>query len=411
MNAAKVSGTGGMIEDAFFQSDFAICITDPKGILIRVNEAYRNLYKYPSMESLVGKPVSIVRSPLTPESLYNDMWKTISSGGIWRGQMNNRALDGNEVYIHLTISPIRRNGEVTGFLGLSLDRAQQVILEKQLMHANKLMAIGTLGVGLAHELNNPLASILLDAEYLRDLYGDVIASPAAEQARQATLSIIQNSEKMRRVLEHLLLYAKPEAPQANSTIAVAQFLKDCFLFVSRHLQSLGIEVEIIADQDLHVIGNRKELETIIHILLANSIDAFAGSQANAKRIRIMATAETGSALVRIDFRDNAGGISPEVMPRIFEPFFTTKGGSGSGLGLSLSRHILAAHGGQIECESAGGETVFHMVLPNSVPGSGRKEATSPRKPPIGKVALDGKAIRPGGKIPADPGSMADDPRR
>lgn len=411
MNAAKESGTGGMIEDAIFQSDFAICITDPKGILLRVNEAYRNLYKYPSMESLVGQPVSIVRSPLTPESLYHDMWKTISSGGIWRGQMNNRALDGTEVYIHLTISPIRRNGEVTGFLGLSLDRAQQVILEKQLMHANKLIAIGTLGVGLAHELNNPLASILLDAEYLRDIYGDVIASPAAEQARQAAVSIIQNSEKMRRVLEHLLLYAKPEAPQANSTIAVAPFLDDCFMFVSLHLQSLGIAVEILADQGLYVIGNRKELETIIHILLANSMDAFAESQANAKRIRIMATAESGSALVRIDFRDNAGGISPEVMPHIFEPFFTTKGGSGTGLGLSLSRHILAAHGGQIECESAEGETIFHMVLPYSIHGSPGKEITSPRKRPIGKSPLDGTTKRPGGKIPPDLGSIADDPRR
>lgn len=397
MNSLDSPGGVGMIEDAFFQSDFAICITDPKGILLRINDAYRNLYKYPDAASLVGKPVSIVRSPLTPESLYHDMWKTIAAGGVWRGQMSNRAKDGSDVYIHLTISPIRRNGKVTGFLGLSLDRAQQVILEKQLMNANKLMAIGTLGAGLAHELNNPLASILLDAEYLRDTLGEIIACPSADQARQAAISIIQGTEKMRRVLEHLLLYAKPEAPQANSTIALAPFLEDCFLFVSRHLQSLGIEVVIKADPGLHVVGNRKELESIIHNLLANSMDAFSSSQTAGKRIQVTASAESASALVRIDFRDNAGGIDPEVLPRVFEPFFTTKGGSGSGLGLSLSRHILAAHGGQIECESEGGETVFRMVLP-STQRPLRKEADNREAPGYGEAAPNG-------------GQWADDPRR
>lgn len=388
MATGTESGTGAMIEDAFFQSDFAICITDPKGILLRVNDAYRNLYKFPTMGDLVGKPVSIVRSPLTPESLYQDMWKTIASGGVWRGQMNNRAKDGSEVYIHLTISPIRRNGEVTGFLGLSLDRAQQVILERQLMSANKLMAIGTLGAGLAHELNNPLASILLDAEYLRDILGDVIACPAADQARQAALSIIQGAEKMRRVLEHLLLYAKPEAPQANSTIAIGPFLEDCLLFVSDHLRGLGIEITIEADQGLYVVGNRKELESIIHILLANSMEAFESVKPDRKSIHVRAARESGSALIRIDFRDNAGGIAPEVLQRIFEPFFTTKGGSGSGLGLSLSRHILAAHGGQIECESSGGETAFHILLPSSTgTQAGKDPAGAVLRPRLqGKIA-------------------------
>jgi PAS domain S-box-containing protein len=399
METGRISAETGMIEDAFFQSDFAICITDPRGTLLRVNDAYRNLYKYPDQESLIGKPVSIVRSPLTPESLYQEMWKTIAAGGIWRGQMNNRARDGSEVFIHLTISPIRRNGVVTGFLGLSLDRAQQVVLEKQLMHANKLMAIGTLGVGLAHELNNPLASILLDAEYLRDIMGEVIACSAADQARQAATSIIQSSEKMRRVLEHLLLYAKPQAPQANSTIAIAPFLEDCFLFVAQHLQGLGIEVELDAEPGLHVVGNRKELESIIHNLLSNSMDAFAASSRKEKRIQIRAAAEAGSALMRIDFKDNAGGIGPEVLPHIFEPFFTTKGGSGSGLGLSLSRHILAAHCGQIECESADGETVFHIILPVSGAAKGGYGSDLLEEPQCQKADLDGNSPWPSGKLP------------
>ena len=352
-----------MMDAAIAQSDMAICITDPRGILLQVNEAYRKLYKYPDMRSLVGRPVSIIRSPLTPAGLYADMWKTIAAGGIWRGQMNNRASDGSEVHIHLTVSPIRDQGLVTGYLGLSLDRAQQVILENQLLNANKLLAIGTLGSGLAHELNNPLASILLDAEHLRDCLADIIAGPAAEQAEQAAISIIHCAEKMRKVLEHLLLYSKPDSSQARSTISVAPFLQDCFLFLERHVRSLGIEVDIQAEPELSMVGNRMELESVLHVLLSNSIEAFSGAAVKEKRIRVSAAIMPGSPFLKIEYRDNAGGIAPEVLPHIFEPFFTTKGTGGSGLGLSLCRHILAAHKGQIECESSGGETLFRILLP------------------------------------------------
>lgn len=352
-----------LIQDAFTQSDYAICITDPKGNLVRVNDAYRKLYRFAADERVEGCPASVIRSPLTPDSVYQSMWKAISTGEVWRGEMSNRARDGSEVFIHLTISPIRRRGGIVGYMGFSLDRAQQVILEKQLFHANKLMVIGTLGTGIAHELNNPLASILLDAEYLRDKLDEIVGHPAAEQARQASGSIIRCAERMRRVLEHLLLYSKTESLLAHSTITLPSLLEDCFLFVEGQLRGQGIEVEIQSEPDLHVVGNRSELESVIHNLIANSRDAFDGRTKGDKRIKVSAAAVPGTGLARIEFQDNAGGVPAEVMPHLFEPFFTTKGAAGSGLGLSLSRHILAAHGGEIHCESGAGSTKFSIQLP------------------------------------------------
>src|SRR5689334_7743259 len=86
------------------------------------------------------------------------MWKCISSGGTWRGNLTNVAKDGSEVFVHLTITPIRENGAIVGYMGFSLDRAQQVMLEKQLFHANKLVVLGTMGAGLAHEPSSSLSS-------------------------------------------------------------------------------------------------------------------------------------------------------------------------------------------------------------------------------------------------------------
>src|SRR3954463_9755565 len=100
-----------MIQDAFTQSDYAINITDPKGILLKVNDAYLRLYKINDESQILGQTQRIIRSPFTPDSVYKDMWKTISEGKVWRGEMGNRTLDGNDVFIHLTISPIRRDGE------------------------------------------------------------------------------------------------------------------------------------------------------------------------------------------------------------------------------------------------------------------------------------------------------------
>jgi PAS domain S-box-containing protein len=354
-----------MIEDAFTQSDYAINITDPQGVMVRVNDAYLRLYKFKSDAEVLGKNQRIIRSPLTPDSLYKNMWNTIASGKVWRGELTNRAMDGSDVYIHLTISPIRRNGQIMGYMGFSIDRAQQVLMERQLFHANKLVVLGTLGAGLAHELNNPLASILLDAEYLKDYLSDAKRSPDPAVALSAADSVIRGAERMRRVLEHLLFYSKKDSGTATSTISLKQLLDDSFLFIERQLTSRGIDIGIEVDGEYFINGNRTQLESVVHNLLGNSRDAFAQSATASKRISIKTSFKAEDKIVRIEYEDNAGGIPGDVLSRIFEPFFTTKGGDGTGLGLAISKQIIAEHGGSIDCESRDGQTVFTILLPAS----------------------------------------------
>jgi two-component system NtrC family sensor kinase len=248
-------------------------------------------------------------------------------------------------------------------MGFSIDRAQQVMLEQQLLHANKLVVLGTLGAGLAHELNNPLASILLDAEYLKEVHA---ASPAKidhASALAAAESVIRGAERMRRVLEHLLLYSKNDSATAFSAMSIRQLLDDSFLFIERQLMSRGIEIGLDVKGDAFVNGNRTQLESVIHNLLSNSRDAFGNAKVREKRIRIAARYRPDEKLALIDYTDNAGGIPDAMRERIFEPFFTTKGSEGTGLGLAISKKIMADHGGSIECESRGGETTFHIRLP------------------------------------------------
>ena len=357
-----------MIESAFTQSDHAINITDAKGVLLRVNEAYLRLYKFASESEVLGQTQRIVRSPNTSDGTYREMWETIAAGKIWRGELTNRAKDGDDVFIHLTITPVREQGRIVGYMGLSLDRSQQMLLERQLFYASKLAILGTLGAGLAHELNNPLSAVLLDSEFIQEtLAATAISDPRRVQALAAAESVIRGVERIRRVLKHFLDYSKQDAPKSVSGFTLKELLDDSLLLIERQLLGQNIAVSVKVESEIWLQGNRTQLESVLHNLLSNSRDAFAGQRKAAdKKISIIAQGMETNGRLMLDYHDNAGGIPSEVIPRIFEPFFSTKGGENSGLGLALSRKILRDHGGDIECESGSGETRFRVRLPTNM---------------------------------------------
>ena len=362
--------TASLLDKAFTQADYAINITDTAGVLQKVNQAYLNLYKFPTEREILGRTQHIIRSPRTSNSVYAAMWSTISAGTTWRGNLTNIARDGSEVFVHLTISPIRENGSIIGYMGFSLDRSQQVLLERELFHANKLVVLGTLCASLAHELNNPLASILLDAEYLENLTARPDAPIDWNAAHSASQSVIHGVERMKQVLEHLLMYSRKD-PSERSTLSLKELIENSFLFLDKQLRNRGIDIEIDVPEDLLIAGNRTQLESVIHNLVGNSKDAYetrpvlgGNGKVPGKQVRIRAEKEP-DGFVLLEYLDNAGGIPKELLDRIFEPFFTTKGEKeGTGLGLAISRKIIMEHGGIIDCESQGNTTRFSIRLPH-----------------------------------------------
>ncbi len=354
--------TDALLVKAFTQADYAVNLTDTLGKLVKVNQAYLDLYKFPFDTEILGQSQRIIRSPHTPNSVYAEMWKTISLGETWRGNLTNIAKDDSEVFVHLTITPIQEDGKIVGYMGFSLDRAQQVLLEKQLFHANKLVILGTMGAGLAHELNNPLASILLDAEYLQEVCQSPNQPIDWATALSASTSLIKGVERIKKVLEHLLSYSRKESPQKFSTLSVLQLIQESFLFIERQFSHREISIQINIEKDIFISGNQTQLESVIHNLLHNSRDAFEGRLGD-KKILISVSKEADD-LVMIEYTDNAGGIPEKYMSHIFEPFFTTKNEKeGTGLGLAISKKIVAEHGGTIECSSHGENTVFRIHLP------------------------------------------------
>lgn len=346
---------------AFEQSEYAINITDPDGFIIDINEAYLQLYGFESKSQVIGKRQNIIRSLKTPLIVYKNLWNTIKTGKTWKGELYNRTIHGEEIPVYLTIHPLFDEEETVGYMGFTMDRSQQVDLENQLLHTNRLAVLGTIGAGLAHELNNPLTSISLEAEFLTD----ELEEAGMEDAVSSVKNITMGAERMQRVIKHLLEYIRKGDDKNDELIHLSDLHRDAMLFLDRQFQSRKIEFENHIESGLHVRGIRADVESVLHNLLTNTRDAFDSLKKDIGERRIEINISKVSDLwAEISYFDNAGGIPPKVRRNIFDPFFTTKGeGKGTGLGLSISRNIVHNMGGTIDCESRDGWTKFTILLP------------------------------------------------
>jgi two-component system NtrC family sensor kinase len=221
-------------------------------------------------------------------------------------------------------------------LAVTVDNAA---LHRQLARAEKLAAMGQLVAGVAHELNNPLTSIVGYTELISD---EVPEGPA----RQKLDKMLREAQRMKRIIENLLRFARQNT-LARKSANLEVLLQDVLALREYHLHNHDIEVAVQIEEDLpHVALDEDQFKQILLNLLNNSIDALEGN--SKKRIRIHASCNNGRVILCFD--DNGYGFAD--LNRVFDPFYTTKPvGKGTGLGLSICYGIVKEHGGEIHAEN------------------------------------------------------------
>jgi two-component system NtrC family sensor kinase len=225
---------------------------------------------------------------------------------------------------------------LAGDLAVTVDNAA---LHRQLARSEKLAAIGQLVAGVAHELNNPLTSIVGYTELISD---DIPEGPA----RQKLGKMLREAQRMKRIIENLLRFARQNSLEKKSA-NLEVLLQDVLALREYHLHNQDIEVQVQIEPGLpHVALDEDQFKQILLNLLNNSIDALDGN--SRKRIRIEASCNNGR--VMLSFDDNGNGFTD--VNRVFDPFYTTKPvGKGTGLGLSICYGIVKEHGGEIHAEN------------------------------------------------------------
>jgi signal transduction histidine kinase len=232
-------------------------------------------------------------------------------------------------------------------------------LQEQVVRAERLATLGELAAGVVHELNNPLTSITVYAEYLVRKLESQGADPSdLEKLRRIGAS----AQRILRFSRDLVQYARPsgrDLEPIDLAAVVRQSVSICEHLVERGGVTLGIEI----DPELPVVrAISGQLEQVLINLITNAVHAVE----NGGRVMVRARAES-SASASLEVADSGPGISDDDHQRIFEPFFTTKpDGKGTGLGLPIVRNIVEQHHGEIRVgRSDLGGASFRVILPIS----------------------------------------------
>ncbi|NOY74607.1 MAG: PAS domain S-box protein [Kiritimatiellaeota bacterium] len=355
------------LEPAINQTTEAVFITDLDAVIKYVNPAFETLTGY-SIDEVVGRKPSILKSGRQSDDYYANLWRTITAGETWSGHFINKRKDGSEYDEDATISPVRdKNGVITHFIGVKKDVTKIVELENKIRQSQKMEAVGRLAGGVAHDFNNILTAIL---GYSEILLGTI--SPS-DPAHRKVEEIKKAGQRASDITKQMLAFSKKQvmrlAPlNANGIIEnMFPMLEEIARDKARIKLQLNKELPDVLSDKIHI-------ERIVMNLVVNAVEAMAPDGGDVISTDSSFIAEPFSDgnftvppgdYVLISVVDEGCGMTDEVIKHIFEPFFTNKsGGRGTGLGLSTVYGIVKQHNGFIVVDSSpekGAE--FNIMIP------------------------------------------------
>jgi PAS domain S-box-containing protein len=294
-------------------------------------------------------------------------------------ELEHRVLraDGNVGWTFSRAIPLKNaHGEIMEWFGTASDVTERKRTEDALLRSEKLATLGRLAATIAHEINNPLEAVT------NTIY---LARVSAEDPASVVRYLDMADGELKRVAhitrQTLGFYRESSAPAAVSVATVLDAAED---LLRAKINAKRASIEKRYDLDRHVAAVPGELRQVFSNLLANSLDAIEEQGAIKFRISKLTCLTNGQPRIRVTVADNGKGIDAATLPRIFEPLFTTKEGTGSGLGLWVSKQIIEKHGGYIRIRSSPRKprrgTVISIFLPaTGVPAT--KVAPATGEPP------------------------------
>jgi C4-dicarboxylate-specific signal transduction histidine kinase len=260
-------------------------------------------------------------------------------------------------------------GDLAETFNQMLDEIQRRDREKdemqaQVLQAGKLAALGTIGAGVAHELNNPLTAIRGFCELTANRVDQ--DTKQGQQIAGYMTRVLAQVERMREIIDHIRVFSRNDNQTKRANASIEKLVNDTLILLRGPLRSANIQLDLKFEPNLPEIQvNAINMESVLQNLIVNARDAFETSNSNSPRKIIISARTIANKTMVISVEDNAGGMPEAVRLRIFDPFFTTKEvGRGTGLGLSLVHGIIKNHGGRIEVMSEEGKgSRFDIYLP------------------------------------------------
>jgi two-component system, cell cycle sensor histidine kinase and response regulator CckA len=330
----------------------AIIVTDLDRRLSYWNKSAERLYGWTS-EEVLGKVVTDLFYPVGDAKEVTQAYADVLARGEWTGELQPHTKSGRRVVIESRWTLVRDTaGNARSILSINTDVTDRRQLEQQFYRAQRLESIGTLAGGIAHDLNNILAPIMLGMGMLRDRLSD-------DDSREILETISGSAQRGAEMVSQVLSFARGQEGK-RSEIRPVDLIGDV-VRIARDTLPKNIEILTEADSNLPAVyGDPTQCHQVLLNLCVNARDAmpnggtlklFADTATISERRDVQGDLAAGNYVV-FHVEDSGMGIAPDVLDKIFDPFFTTKeAGKGTGLGLSTSMTIVRNHGGHIRVDS------------------------------------------------------------
>ncbi|OGR88677.1 MAG: hypothetical protein A3J74_03470 [Elusimicrobia bacterium RIFCSPHIGHO2_02_FULL_57_9] len=326
--------------------------TDKNGTILDINEAFSRHYGH-TKEEAVGQTPKILRSSHSTQEMYKRMWDGILSSGHWRGQLINRTKAGRELPVFLTITAVRdSNAAITGYVSSALDMSDQMALQNRVAQSEALASLGEMAAVVAHEIRNPLSSIVMAAKQIG-------SGRLASAERDMVLKVLRDeSQRLNETLTNFLAYARPRDLKLERVDLNHLINEVCRMVQSNRDLLKSIELKVSLDKSLEPFAlDADQLRQVVWNIMLNAIQAMEGRGTLGLEI----SHGPGQALLCVT--DTGPGIPESAMATLFKPFHTTKR-QGTGLGLAIAERIVKTHGGRIDVKSRQNQgTMFTIRLP------------------------------------------------
>ena len=355
-----------------------------EGRFVYANPAAARSLGYESVEELLAHPLSDWLPEDEMRRMGERMARVLAGERLPPAEYVGRHVDGRDVTLEISSVRTERDGK-PAVLAFGRDVSERKRLHEELMRADRMATVGTLAAGVAHEINNPLTYVLFNLQRVRR---DLASGSANDAEVREMLDVaLEGAERVRVIVQDLLAFTRPDSTEIGAvdvTACVRSALK-----LAEHSLRHRARVETSFEAVPPALGVAARLGQVFLNLLVNAAQAFDTDSTGENVVRV--TVRRTDDEVRVEISDNGRGMPAERVERVFDPFFTTKpAGTGTGLGLTISRSIVESFGGRMSLDSAPGEGTTVTVSLRSAPrrAATRTNATRPsERPPPGRSTL------------------------
>jgi PAS domain S-box-containing protein len=340
-----------------------ITVTDLEGNIVQLNQAAARMHGYDDKEELVGHSAFELIAEEDHARAMENLKGTLEHGPSWVIQYTFLRKDGSKFPAELSTALMRdKSGNAVGLVAVTADitlrrqaEKERKELEQKAQILSRLASVGEMASGIAHEINNPLTSVVGFSELLmdRDLPKDI---------REDIETIHQGAQRVASIVKRLLTFARQQKPE-RAYININDIITTTLNLRAYEMETSNIKIITQLDPDLPgTIADGSQLQQVFLNIILNAETEMKSAHGKGN---LFIKTETIDNTLRISFKDDGPGIAKENLERIFDPFFTTREvGKGTGLGLSICHGIVTEHGGRIYAQSKPGKgATFIVELP------------------------------------------------